>query len=82
VEDITFDDEASPTQATLMVCIIDSGIVYEPNAAPDGGETIVNDIVYAARSLYLMNKLDGVWRLADVTLITEWQGSTQCPAGS
>jgi hypothetical protein len=82
VEDITFDDELSPTRASLVVCIIDSGIVYEPNATPDGGEAIVNDTVYAARSRYLMNKVDGVWRLADVTLITEWQGVTECPAES
>jgi hypothetical protein len=79
VEEITFEPATPPTQATLVVCIIDSGIVYEPNAAPDGSDAIVNDIVYAARSTYRMSKVEGGWKLADISLLTEWQGMAECP---
>jgi hypothetical protein len=79
VEEIAFETAASPARATLVVCIIDSGIVYEPGAAPDGGEVIVNDVVYAARSTYEMAKVDGHWKLFDISLVNEWQGITECP---
>jgi hypothetical protein len=77
VEEITFDGH---TNAALVVCIIDSGIVYEPGAGPDGGDAIVNDIIYAYRSEYLMSKVDGSWKLVDVIGVEEWQGVTECPA--
>jgi hypothetical protein len=77
VEGISFD---RPGEATVLVCIIDSGIVYEPGAAPDAGDAVVNDVVYAYRSEFLMTKVDGSWKLVNVTGIDEWQGVTACPA--
>jgi hypothetical protein len=81
VEQITFSG-TPPTQAALVVCIIDPAIVYEPNSAPGGGETIIDDTVYAYRSVYQMSKVDGAWKLSDVSLIEEWQGVDQCPRAS
>jgi hypothetical protein len=76
VEEISF---GGPGAATLVVCIIDSGVIYEPGAAPDGGDVIVNDTVYAARSQYEMVMVDGAWKLADISLVEEWQGIAECP---
>src|SRR5262245_25312142 len=50
VEQITFTDGPPPTRADLVVCVVDSAIIFEPGAGPDGGDVIVNDVVGAFRS--------------------------------
>ena len=62
------------------MCAVDPGILYEPGGAPDGGDAIVNDTVYAHRLAYLMQKVDGSWKLASVAeLGSAGKGWSQCP---
>jgi hypothetical protein len=81
VEQITFDNVSAPTTAELVVCIVDSAVIYEPGAAPDGTEAIVDDSVVARRSVYEMVKDGEVWKLRDVVRGESWDGLAECPAG-
>jgi ABC-type transport system substrate-binding protein len=80
VEEITFIDGPPPTRAEVVVCILDSGVIYEPAAAPDGGDVIVNDQVVAARTTYEMIKVEGGWKLRSLVGGEEFEGVTECPA--
>jgi hypothetical protein len=80
VEHITFMDGAPPTRAELIVCIVDSGVIYEPGGAPDGGDSIVNDQVVAARTTYMMVKDSGSWKLHSLIGGEEFEGVIECPA--
>jgi hypothetical protein len=74
-------DGPPATRAELTVCVIDSGVVYEPGGAPDGSDAIVNDEIVARRSRITMVLEDGAWKLFEGTALGEWVGETVCPAG-
>jgi hypothetical protein len=73
-------DGPPATRAELTVCVIDSGVVYEPGGAPDGSDTIVNDEIIASRSRITMMLDDGAWKLFEGTELGTWNGRTTCPA--
>jgi hypothetical protein len=64
--------------AEVVVCVIDSGVVYEPGALPDGSDAIVNDTVTAIRSRAVMKLVDGVWQLDSGDRIGSWEAAV-CP---
>ena len=68
------------TRAEATVCTIDSGVVFEPGAAPDGSDTIVNDQITAVRDRITMVLDGGVWKLYEGTGLGSWIGATSCPA--
>jgi hypothetical protein len=78
--DVDLLDGPPATRAELTVCVIDSGVVYEPGGAPDGSDTIVNDEITANRNRITMVLEDGSWKLFDGTGLQSWNGSTTCPA--
>jgi hypothetical protein len=78
--DVQLLDGPPATKAELTVCTIDSGVVYEPGAAPDGSDTIVNDEVTAIRDHITMVFDGGAWKLYQGTNVGSWSGATSCPA--
>jgi len=72
-------DGPPATRAEVTVCTVSAGVIYEPGAAPDGSDTVVNDEVVARRELRTM-VLDGaVWKLYSGTNLGTWSGVTTCP---
>jgi hypothetical protein len=72
-------DGPPATTAEVTVCVIGAGIVYEPAAAPDGSDTIVNDEITARRSRMTLVLENGSWKLSKGVGLGEWSG-TSCPA--
>jgi hypothetical protein len=64
--------------AEVVVCEIDSGVVYEPGALPDGSDAIVNDTVTARRTRAVMKLVDGVWQIDSGKNIGSWEAAV-CP---
>jgi hypothetical protein len=79
VERTTFLGGRPFTEAELTVCVVSAGILYEPNAAPDGSDVVIDDAVVTYRLLYLMSKQDNTWKLRSVTELEKWEGVTVCP---
>jgi hypothetical protein len=79
VEEVMLTGGPPPTGAEVLVCVVSSGILYEPGGAPDGGDAIINDAVASYRLRYLMAKVDGLWQLSSVLEIDRWEGVTTCP---
>jgi hypothetical protein len=65
--------------AILQVCEISPWVVVELGAGPNGSDAIVNADVYAYRSNYVMEQIDGRWLIAGGELIGEWVGGESCP---
>lgn len=67
------------TEGVVIACEVGTSIVFEPGGAPDGSDTIVNDLIVARRdrSTYVVE--DGVWKLKTGTNLGEWTGATACP---
>jgi hypothetical protein len=82
VERISFTNGPPPTEAELVVCVVSAGVLYEPGAAPDSSDVIINDSVVTYRLLYLMSKQDGSWKLRSVSQLDSWEGVTECPAAA
>jgi hypothetical protein len=80
VESVSFDDPAAPTRAELVVCIVDTGVIYEPGGGPEGEDVIVDDAVVARRSVYEMVRDHDAWKLREVVRGDSWDGITECPA--
>ena len=78
--EVTLSDGAQSTRAELTVCTIDSGVVFEPGATPDGSDAIVNDQITAIRDRITMVLDAGAWKLYEGTELGSWNGATSCPA--
>jgi hypothetical protein len=72
---------ADGVTATATVCIADATRLVIPNAAPDGGDVIVDDEYTSGRSAWDMRlDPDGVWRVHDTTPIGAAASEDLCPA--
>lgn len=65
----------------MQVCEVDSWIVVEVGAGPDGTDGIVNPDVAAYRAQIFMRNVDGVWKYEGGNDLESWEGVTLCPAG-
>ena len=65
--------------AVIQVCEVDSWIVVEPGAGPDGSDAIVDPDVTSYRSNYVLSKMDGRWRIRGGETLGEWPGEAACP---
>jgi hypothetical protein len=78
--DVQLLDGPPATKAEVVACTIDSGVVYAPNAAPDGSDLIVNDEVSANRDRLTLVLQNGSWKLYSGTALGTWKGATSCSA--
>jgi hypothetical protein len=79
--DVELLDGPPATRAQLTVCTVDSGVTYEPAAAPGGADTIVDDEIVVSRNRITMVLQDGAWKLVEGERVESWSdGQTTCPA--
>ena len=67
--------------AELQICEVDSWIVVEVGAGPNGTDAVVNPDVTSYRSMVFLRRVDGLWRFEGGTEIGRWEGGGGCPAG-
>jgi hypothetical protein len=72
--------DPSDDAAELQVCEVDSWIVVEPGAGPDGSDALVNDELNTYRSTYFVRRVDGRWLVEGSSEIGSWLGLKSCPA--
>ena len=70
--DVTMLDE---TTAELVVCIVGAGEVYDPGAADDGSDLVINGEIEAALDRVTMVLEDGRWKLREGTNLTTESGT-------
>jgi hypothetical protein len=66
--------------AELVVCELNSWVVVEVGAGPDGTDAIVDSNVVAFRNSVLLRDVDGTWLVEGGTTIGRWEGADGCPA--
>jgi hypothetical protein len=71
--------EPSDDFVELQICEVDSWIVVEPGAGPDGGDAIVNDELNTYRSKYFVRQVDERWSIEGSSLEGSWLGLKTCP---
>jgi hypothetical protein len=65
--------------ATTVECVWDTGVIYEPNAAPDGSDIIVNDQKTSERFQHTLYLESGRWMVGDEKTLEQHTGVNQCP---
>jgi hypothetical protein len=68
--------------AEMQICEVDSWVIVEVGAGPNGSEAIVNDDVVASRATVFLRSVDGIWRYEGGNVIEEWEGETACGSAS
>jgi hypothetical protein len=66
--------------AAVEACFWNTNIVYEPNAAPDGSDIIVDETKETDAVHLVMLPVGGVWRLTDGTRTIRAEGRNLCDA--
>jgi len=69
----------SPDVVKLQVCEIDSSIVVEPGAGPNGTDAIVDAELYTYRSVFFLRLIDGRWLAEGSDELGSWTGVETCP---
>jgi hypothetical protein len=67
--------------AEMQICEVDSWVIVEVGAGPNGTDAIVNDEVLSYRTSVLLRNVNGIWRLEGGTEIERWEGAVPCPGG-
>jgi hypothetical protein len=65
--------------ATVQVCEVNSWILVEVGAGPDGSDAIVNPDVVTSRSTVFLRNENGVWKVEGGNEIAAWEGLDRCP---
>lgn len=66
--------------AELVSCELNSWVVVEVGAGPDGTDAIVDSSVVAFRNSVLLRDVDGIWLVEGGTTLGRWEGADGCPA--
>jgi len=66
--------------AQVQICEVNSWILVEIGAGPNGTDAIVNPDVVASRATIFMRDVDGIWLFEGSSLIEEWEGVAECVA--
>jgi hypothetical protein len=67
--------------AEMQICEVDSWIVVEIGAGPNGSDAIVNDEIVSYRTTIFMRNGGGIWRIEGGNETGRWEGAVECPAG-
>jgi hypothetical protein len=65
--------------AEVQVCEVNSWVLVEVGAGPDGADAIVNPDTVATRSTLFMRRVDETWRFEGASRLAEWDGAESCP---
>jgi hypothetical protein len=69
---------SSPTEATAIYCVYDSGIVIGPTG-PDGVATVVNDVIASVRYSYGLFLENGTWKVGRQHELERLGEGSLCP---
>ncbi len=72
--------EGTTEVAQLVSCEIDPWVVVEVGAGPGGTDAIVNDEIYAYRSIVFLRLIEGRWKVEGSEQLSQTVGVTSCPA--
>jgi hypothetical protein len=79
IESVVLGDD--PARVTAVVCIADGSKLVLPDAAPDGGDVIIDDVYISGRSGWDMRlDGDGRWRAYDAPAVGSTESTDQCSA--
>ena len=65
--------------AVLQACQVDSWIIVELGAGPNGSDAVVNPDITSYRSNFVLSKVDGHWRIRGSESLGEFPGESTCP---
>jgi hypothetical protein len=65
--------------AEMQICEVDSWILVEVGAGPNGEDAIVSGETSSYRSLLFLRDVDGKWRIEGGSEIGRWEGLAECP---
>jgi hypothetical protein len=66
--------------AEMQICEVDSWVLVEVGAGPNGTDAIVNAEVVASRADVFMRDVGGVWKFEGGAVVAEWEGLASCPS--
>ncbi|MGB7879885.1 MAG: hypothetical protein WBL31_14065, partial [Ilumatobacteraceae bacterium] len=72
--------EPSDDLSQVQVCEVDSWVVVEPGAGPNGADAIVNAEVNTYRSNFFLRLTDDRWKVEGSAQLGSWEGVEVCPA--
>lgn len=64
--------------AEMQICEVDSWILVEVGAGPNGSDAIVDSEVVASRSVVFLRNSEEVWLYEGGAVVDEWEGATTC----
>ena len=65
--------------AVLIECQIDSWVLVEVGAAPNGDDAIVNDEMLAYRNRVWLRLVEDSWKIESGEEIERWVAAESCP---
>lgn len=65
--------------AEVQICEVNSWILVEVGAGPNGTDAVVNPDVVAYRNEFIARNVDGVWRIEGGNELGRFPGETACP---
>ena len=65
-------------EVTIVVCEVDPWVIVEIGTGPDGSDTVVRDTVSASRQEIRLRLLEGIWKIAEVRQLQDFEGATSC----
>ncbi len=71
---------ADRQSADVTVCLWSTAIVYEPNEKAAGGEIVSDDTKSTYDMVFQMVLVGKRWLVADLRLMTKYEGFNKCPA--
>lgn len=64
--------------AEVQVCEVNSWILVEVGAGPNGTDAVVDPSILATRAKIFMREVDGTWLFEGSRSIAEWEGAPAC----
>jgi hypothetical protein len=64
--------------AEVQICEVNSWLLVEVGAGPNGTDAVVDPDVVSSRATIFMRNVDDVWRFEGSDLIEEWFGAEEC----
>ena len=65
-------------EVTIVVCEVDPWVIVETGTGPDGSDTVVRDTISASRQEIRLRLLEGIWKIAEVRQLEDFEGATSC----
>ena len=67
--------------AEMQICEVDSWLVVEVGAGPNGSDAIVSDEVASYRTVIFLREVEGIWRIEGGAEASRSEGNGACVAG-